>query len=64
DVAFLSDHDSVINNEAMRKLAATREVPFIAGTELSPSWGHFNAYPLDPEATVDLDTGQATVQQI
>ena len=64
DVAFLSDHDSVVNNEEMQSLADTRGVPFIAGTELSPSWGHFNAYPLDDGATVEIDTGQATVQEI
>ena len=64
DVAFLSDHDSVINNDLMRELAATRGVHFIPGTELSPSWGHFNAYPLDDGKSVTIDTGQATVQQI
>jgi len=32
--------------------------------ELSPSWAHFNAYPLDHGKTVDIDTGQATVQEI
>jgi len=64
DIAFLSDHDSVINNEEMRSLSATRGVPFIAATELSPSWGHFNAYPLDEDKTIDIDTGQAPVQEI
>jgi len=64
DVAFLSDHDSVINNDEMRSLSASRGVPFIAATELSPSWGHFNAYPLDDGKTVDIDTGQAPVQKI
>lgn len=64
DLAFLSDHDSVINNAEMQSLAAARGVPFIPGTELSPSWGHFNAYPLDDGRTVDIDTGQATVQEL
>lgn len=64
DIAFLSDHDSVINNSKMRRLSAARDMPFIPGTELSPSWGHFNAYPLDDGHTVDIDTGQATVQEI
>ena len=64
DIAFLSDHDSVQNNELMRSLAADRGVPFIPGTELSPSWGHFNAYPLDDGVTVEIDTGRASVQEI
>ena len=64
DVAFLSDHDSVINNAGMRQLAAQRKIHFIAATELSPSWAHFNAYPLEDGKNVDIDTGQATVQQV
>ena len=64
DVAFLSDHDSVINNDVMRDLADARGIPFIPGTELSPSWGHFNAFPLDDGKTVTIDTGRATVQEI
>ncbi len=64
DIAFLSDHDSVINNEQMRILAGERGMQFIPATELSPSWAHFNAYPLDDGKTVDIDTGQASVQEI
>jgi hypothetical protein len=64
DIAFLSDHDSVVNNKEMQLLSAARGRLFIAGTELSPSWAHFNAYPLDDDKTVDIDTGQATVQEI
>jgi len=64
DIAFLSDHDSVINNEEMHRLSHARGVPFIPATELSPSWGHFNAYPVDGDKTVDIDTGQVPVQEI
>jgi hypothetical protein len=64
DVAFLSDHDSVINNEEMHRLSHSRGVPFIPATELSPSWGHFNAYPVDDGKSVEIDTGQAPVQEI
>ena len=64
DIAFLSDHDSVINNNEMRELSDARGLHFIPGTELSASWAHFNAYPLDDGKTVDIDTGQATVQEI
>jgi hypothetical protein len=64
DIAFLSDHDSVVNNAGMARLAADRNVPFIPGTEFSPSWAHFNAYPLDDDATISIDVGGATVQEI
>jgi hypothetical protein len=64
NITFLSDHDSVINNNEMRKLSKTRSVPFIPGTELSPSWAHFNAYPVDDGTSVDIDTGQSSVQEI
>lgn len=64
DITFLSDHDSVVNNREMRSLSASRGLHFIAGTELSPSWGHFNAYPLDDDKQVEIDTGQATVQEV
>lgn len=64
DVAFLSDHDSVINNSEMHRLAHLRGVPFIPATELSPSWGHFNSYPVDERKTIEIDTGQVPVQEI
>jgi predicted metal-dependent phosphoesterase TrpH len=64
DIAFLSDHDSTENNEGMRRLAERRHMHFIPGTELSPSWAHFNAYPIDDGKSVDIDTGVATVQQV
>ncbi len=64
DITFLSDHDSVINNATMLALSDARDMHFIAGTEMSPSWAHFNAFPLDTGKTVDIDTGQATVQEI
>ncbi len=64
DLAFLSDHDSVVNNEKMQKLSEERGLPFIPGTELSPSWGHFNAFPLDEGKTPAIETAGATVQEI
>jgi len=30
----------------LQQIASSRGVSFIPGIELSPSWGHFNAYPL------------------
>jgi hypothetical protein len=64
DVLFVSDHDSTANHAALRTIAAARAVPFIAGIELSPSWGHFNAYPLTPGATLAVDTSVASVEAI
>lgn len=64
DIAFLSDHDATRNNREMQRLSSLHGLPFIAGTELSPSWAHFNAYPLDPDAEIGIDVGQSTVQAI
>jgi len=64
DLLFVSDHDSTANHATLRALAAERGVPFIPGIELSPSWGHFNAYPLAPGATLGLDTSTAGVAAI
>ncbi len=64
DVLFVSDHDSTANTAALRRIAHARGVPFIPGIELSPSWGHFTAYPLAPEAKLAIDTSTASVAQI
>jgi Carboxypeptidase regulatory-like domain len=64
DLLFVSDHDSTANHEALRRIAAARGVPFIAGIELSPSWGHFNAYPLTPGAKLQIDTSTADVSTL
>ena len=64
DIAFLSDHDATRNNAALQRLAALHRVPFIAGTELSPSWAHFNAFPLDVDKEIGIDVGRSTVQAI
>ena len=64
DLLFVSDHDSTANHAALAALARARHVPFIPGIELSPSWGHFNAYPLTPGAALEVDTGTAPVGAI
>jgi hypothetical protein len=64
DVLFVSDHDSTVNTSALRQIADARGVPCIPGIELSPSWGHFNAYPLEPRATLAIDTSTASVSEI
>jgi hypothetical protein len=64
DLLFVSDHDSTVNHAALQKIADRRGMAFIAGVELSPSWGHFNAYPLNPGQKLAVDTSTATVEQI
>lgn len=64
NLAFLSDHDSPANHAVMDSLAATRNVAFIPSMEVSPSWGHFNIFPLDLEAELTIDPTQATSTEI
>jgi hypothetical protein len=64
DVLFVSDHDATVNHAALRAIAAQRGIPFIAGIELSPSWGHFNAYPITPGMQLAVDTSTANVDAI
>jgi hypothetical protein len=64
DVLFVSDHDSTVNHDALQKIADERGIPFIPGVELSPSWGHFNAYPLKIGQPLAVDTSVASVDEI
>jgi hypothetical protein len=64
DVLFVSDHDSTVNHQALQAIAERRGAAFIPGIELSPSWGHFNAYPLLPGRTLSVDTATAAVGEL
>jgi hypothetical protein len=64
DVLFVSDHDSTVNHQALQRIADERGIPFIPGVELSPSWGHFNAYPLKLGQSLAVDTSVASVDEI
>ena len=64
DLLFASDHDSTANHQILQALADRRRVPFIPAVELSPSWGHFNAYPLILGRPLAVDTGVASIDQI
>lgn len=64
DLLFVSDHDSTANLEALRTIARSLGVPFIPSIELSPSWGHFNAYPVDVDAHMRLEMSTARVQDV
>lgn len=64
DVLFLSDHDATVNNAALQEIADRRGVAFIPSIEFSPSWGHFNAFPLDLGETVQIDPSTATAPEL
>jgi hypothetical protein len=65
DLLFVSDHDSTTNHATLQQIADRRQVPFIASVELSPSWGHFNAWPLRPQGRpLAIDTSKATVDEV
>jgi hypothetical protein len=65
DLLFVSDHDSTANHALLQEIAERRGVPFIASMEISPSWGHFNAWPLQPHGRkLAIDTSTATVDQV
>jgi hypothetical protein len=64
DLLFVSDHDSTANHAPLRELAERRGVPLVPSLELSPSWGHFNAWPLRPGERLAIDTSTATVDQV
>ena len=64
DLLFVSDHDSTVNHAPLQPLADRRGVPLVPSLELSPSWGHFNAWPLRPGERLAIDTSTATVDQV
>lgn len=64
DLLFVSDHDSTVNHVALQRIARQRDVPFIPSVELSPSWGHFNAFPLTPAQHLAIDTSTASVSAV
>lgn len=64
DLLFVSDHDSTVNHEVLQRIADRRGIAFIPSIEFSPSWGHFNAYPLLPHQKLAIDTSTATIDAI
>ncbi|MDE2250565.1 MAG: CehA/McbA family metallohydrolase [Gammaproteobacteria bacterium] len=64
DLLFVSDHDSLVNLPPLQRIAEQRGIAFIPGIELSPSWGHFNAYPIDAGKSLAIDPGTATVDAL
>ncbi|PKG97244.1 CehA/McbA family metallohydrolase [Paraglaciecola sp. MB-3u-78] len=64
NVTFVSDHDSTKNHEAIKKLSDKRGVPFIPSIEISPSWGHFNVFPVEIGAQLAVDPGVDDIHSI
>ena len=64
DLTFLSDHDSTLNNAAMAEMARALGIPFIPATELSPSWAHFNAYPIGADERIAISVSQASAKTL
>lgn len=64
DLLFVSDHDSSVNHEVLQRIAERRGMPFIPSMEFSPSWGHFNAYPLLAHQKLAIDPSTATIDAI
>lgn len=64
DLLFVSDHDAMLNLPVLQRMADRRGVAFLGAMELSASWGHFNAYPLAPGQTLQIDTSRASVGEL
>jgi hypothetical protein len=64
DLLLVSDHDTSANHATMQRLADRRGIPFVPSIELSPSWGHFNAWPVRPSERLAIDTSTATIGQV
>jgi hypothetical protein len=64
NVTFVSDHDSTKNHQAIKALSDKRGVPFIPSIEISPSWGHFNVFPIEMGAQLSVDPGVDDVHSI
>jgi hypothetical protein len=64
NVTFVSDHDSTKNHEAIKALSDKRGVPFIPSIEISPSWGHFNVFPVEIGAQLSVDPGVDDIHSI
>ena len=64
NVTFVSDHDSTRNHGTIKALSDKRGIPFIPSIEFSPSWGHFNAFPIDIGAQLSVDPGVDDIHQI
>ena len=64
DLTFISDHDTVDNHVEIDKFTKEAGLLFIPGLEISPSWAHFNVYPLPLGQGVDADANKDPISQV
>ena len=64
DYLFLSDHDTIDNLKHMDAIARKYDLAFLPGLEISPSWAHFNVFPVRMDKGLDINPAKATVQEI
>ena len=65
DLLFVSDHDSTANHAFLQRVAEQRGTALIPSMEISPSWGHFNGWPLQPQGQrLGIDTTTASVDEV
>ncbi|UQZ90768.1 phosphoesterase [Deltaproteobacteria bacterium Smac51] len=63
DFTFISDHDTVANHHEIEKFSQEAGLQFIPGLEISPSWAHFNVYPLPLGKGLDLDANVTPIAE-
>lgn len=64
DFTLISDHDLVKNNAVINEMSEKRGIRFIPSIEISPSWAHFNAFPVVLGRGLGIDPGTASVDEI
>ena len=64
DFTFISDHDTVGNHQEIAGFSKKAGLEFIPGLEISPSWAHFNIFPLPLGRSLGIDPAQATAAEI
>lgn len=64
DLTFISDHDTVDNHVDIDRFSREAGLLFIPGLEISPSWAHFNVYPLPLGQGVDADANKDPIGDV
>jgi hypothetical protein len=63
-LATVTDHDLVVNHAPFLAAARKHGMPAILGIEVSPTWGHFNLFPLPMEQAPDTPSANTTPTRI
>ncbi|MBF0363305.1 MAG: CehA/McbA family metallohydrolase [Oligoflexia bacterium] len=64
DLIFISDHDSINNCKEIQQIVKNLKRMFICGMEISPSWGHFNAYPVKLGEKLKINPANSSFEEI